>query len=269
MNIFKIEKVLSQPTTLEANTIYLVKKGSDDVFNIVVSDKDGAAVFTVDKGAKKYSEILELPDLTLKANLVGGKVPVSELSINSTNVGYSGDITDATTVAQALQTLWTSVTGAVAGPTLTANAIVVTNNDGKIVVHPSVSSAEVGYLDGVSSNVQEQLNGKQTKIEGAASTIVYSNLKPGNVVITDESGKVATSSEISLAELNLLKGLTTTKTISTQLSDKRDATDATISTFKVPAITGLLEVETPLQAVLTDILTRLQNNVVTDNTQQW
>ena len=46
---------------------------------------------------------------------------------------------------------------------LTANRALVSNSSGKVAVS-SVTSTELGYLDGVTSNVQTQLNGKQQKI---------------------------------------------------------------------------------------------------------
>ena len=47
---------------------------------------------------------------------------------------------------------------------VSANRAIVSNADGKLCVS-AVSDTELGYLDGVSSNVQIQLNGKQEKLE--------------------------------------------------------------------------------------------------------
>ena len=46
---------------------------------------------------------------------------------------------------------------------LTASRALVSNSSGKVAVS-TVTSTELGYLDGVTSNVQAQLNGKQPKI---------------------------------------------------------------------------------------------------------
>lgn len=46
---------------------------------------------------------------------------------------------------------------------LTASRALVSNSSGKVAVS-SVTLTELGYLDGVTSNVQAQLNGKQPKI---------------------------------------------------------------------------------------------------------
>ncbi|MBR1988228.1 MAG: hypothetical protein IKA36_04205 [Clostridia bacterium] len=49
----------------------------------------------------------------------------------------------------------------------TANVVVVTNGS-KTITASSITTTELGYLDGVTSNVQEQLNGKEAS--GAVST---------------------------------------------------------------------------------------------------
>ena len=46
---------------------------------------------------------------------------------------------------------------------LTASRALISNSSGKVAVS-TVTSTELGYLDGVTSNVQAQLNGKQPKI---------------------------------------------------------------------------------------------------------
>lgn len=53
--------------------------------------------------------------------------------------------------------------------------------------------AELNYVDGVSSNIQTQLNGKQATITGAASSVVSDNLTARRALITDFSGKISDS----------------------------------------------------------------------------
>ena len=73
---------------------------------------------------------------------------------------------------------------------LTANRALVSNSSGKVAVS-SVTSTELGYLDGVTSNVQTQLN---KKLEKAPVTSV--NSKTGAVTVhevpavtTSDNGK--------------------------------------------------------------------------------
>lgn len=71
---------------------------------------------------------------------------------------------------------------------LTANRALVSDGNGKVAVS-NVTSTELGYLDGVTSNVQTQLN---NKLESAPVTSV--NSKTGAVVLgASDVGAVATS----------------------------------------------------------------------------
>lgn len=73
-------------------------------------------------------------------------------------------------VTLAEKTTWNGkqdkITGAattITDDNLTANRALVSNSSGKVAVS-AVTSTELGYLDGVTSNVQAQLNGKQPTI---------------------------------------------------------------------------------------------------------
>ena len=115
---------------------------------------------------------------------------------------------------------------------LTASRALVSDGSGKVAASATVTSTELGYLDGVTSNIQTQLkakaaasdltshsgdttkhitaaertawNAKQDAITGAASTITTSNLTASMVMVTDGSGKVAASSNITTSELSAL-----------------------------------------------------------------
>ncbi|UYD60048.1 hypothetical protein OPFAMLBM_00027 [Aeromonas phage avDM12-TAAL] len=109
---------------------------------------------------------------------------------------------------------------------LATNSVVITDANGKIAANSNVSATEVSYLDGVTSNIQTQLNGKQNTINGAASTITTANLATNSVVITDGNGKIAVNSNISGTEVSYLDGVTSN--IQTQLNNKMDKTHVTI-----------------------------------------
>lgn len=81
----------------------------------------------------------------------------------------------------------------------------------------TATSAELNYTDGVTSNIQTQLNGKQATITGGASTIASSNLTAYRALISNGSGKVAVSTATS-SELSYLGGVTSN--IQTQLNGK-------------------------------------------------
>jgi len=100
---------------------------------------------------------------------------------------------------------------------LTASRAVISNASGKVAVS-DVTDTELGYLDGVTSAVQTQINGKQATITGAASSITSSNLTALRSLYSDASGKVAASS-ITATELSYLSGVTSA--IQTQINSKQ------------------------------------------------
>ena len=80
-----------------------------------------------------------------------------------------------------------------------------------------VSDTEIGYLDGVTSAIQTQINSKQATLTGAATTIASDNLTVSRALASDGSGKVAVSS-VTATELGHLSGVTSA--IQTQINGK-------------------------------------------------
>ena len=156
---------------------------------------------------------------------------------------------------------------------ITPNRVLVSDANKKIV-NSAVTDTELSYLSGVTSNIQSQLNGKESAISagsasqyfrgdktwqtlnttavaeganlyftdsraraaitGAASTIVADNLTADRVLISNPSGKVSVSS-ITSTELNYLSGLASS--IQTQLNDKVNrAGDTMTGSLTVPSI---------------------------------
>ena len=89
---------------------------------------------------------------------------------------------------------------------LDANRALVSDGSGKVAVSP-VTATELGYLDGVTSGIQGQLNGKQAAVTGAASTITGNNLTASRALVSDGNGKVAASG-VTSTELGYLDGVT-------------------------------------------------------------
>ena len=137
-----------------------------------------------------------------------------------------------------------TITGAattITGSNLTKNRALVSNASGKVAAS-SVTSTELGYLDGVTSKVQDQLDSKQATITGAATTVVSNDLTADKVAISNADGKLA-ASDITTAELNHLNGATSN--IQTQLEGKaptehtHDATDivsGTLASNRLPTV---------------------------------
>ena len=86
----------------------------------------------------------------------------------------------------------------------------------------SVSNTEFGYLDGVTSAIQTQIDSKQATITGGATTIVSADLTADRALVSNGSGKVAVSS-ITATELGYVSGVTSA--IQTQLGTKLTASN--------------------------------------------
>jgi len=87
--------------------------------------------------------------------------------------------------AAGYQPLITGGATTITGTNLTANRALISNASGKVAVS-AVTATELGYLDGVTSAIQTQLNGKQAAlVSGTNIKTVNSNslLGPGNISI--------------------------------------------------------------------------------------
>lgn len=80
---------------------------------------------------------------------IGGTL-ASQTDLNSALAGKQATITGAATT--------------VVSANLTASRALVSDGSGKIAVSPSITSTELGYLDGVTSGIQAQLNGKEATL---------------------------------------------------------------------------------------------------------
>ena len=137
--------------------------------------------------------------------------------VTSTEYDYLDGVTS--NLQTQLNSKQPNITGAattILSSNLTANRAIETASDGKIY-SSSITSTELGYLNGVSSSIQTQLNAKQATITGGATTITGSNLTSNRALVSDINGKVAASSIITETELNYLNGVTSN--IQTQLNN--------------------------------------------------
>ena len=107
--------------------------------------------------------------------------------------------------------------------TLTAERAIISNGNtpSKIGVS-ATTSTELGYVSGVTSAIQTQLDAKQATITGSATTIATGNLLANRAVISDGNfpAKIAISPTTS-TELGYVNGVTSA--IQTQLDAKGPA----------------------------------------------
>ena len=143
-------------------------------------------------------------------------------TLTTTELNYVDGVTSSIqTQLDAKQATITGAATSIVSSNLTGNRALASDVFGKVVV-TSVTDTELGYISGLSSNVQTQLNNKQGTITGGASTITTSDLTVNRALVSNASGKVVVSG-VSSTELGYLIGVTSD--IQTQL----DAKQATIS----------------------------------------
>jgi len=99
----------------------------------------------------------------------------------------------------------------------TASRALVSDSNGLASVS-AVTSAELGHVAGVTSDIQTQINNKQGAITGAASTVVSDDLTADRALISNGSGKISVSS-ITSTVLGYLSGVSSA--IQTQLDSKQ------------------------------------------------
>ena len=145
--------------------------------------------------------------------------------VSNTEFNYLNGVTSAIqTQLDAKNATITGSASTIDTESLTADRAVISNGSQKIAVS-DVTSTELGYLDGVSSNVQTQLNAKQATITGAATTIDTEDLTASRALTSNGSGKVEVSA-VTSTELGYLDGVSSA--IQTQL-DAKQASDAQLT----------------------------------------
>ena len=194
-------------------------------------------------------------DLTASRAVVSdgsGKIAIS--AVTSTEVGHLDGVTSALqTQLNDINTRATAnasssgaadavevrrvanIAGAVSTITtgnLTASRAMVSDGSGKVAIS-DVTATELGYVDGVTSAIQTQIDSKQATITGAATTIDDTNLTASRAVVSDGSGKVAVSA-VTSTEIGYLDGVssaiqTQINTTNTNVTDNSSRIAATVT----------------------------------------
>lgn len=159
-----------------------------------------------------------------KADLVEGKIPDSQLPENATtttnglmssadktkldgiDTGANKTVVDTAlnststnpvqnkvinSVISAKQNTITGAATTVTNSDLTASRALISNSSGKIDVS-AVTSTELGYLDGVTSNIQTQLDGKAASSHTQAASTITAGTFAGAVVAPRNSQTYST-----------------------------------------------------------------------------
>tara|TARA_S200002703_G_scaffold97764_2_gene84407 strand:- start:333 stop:1508 length:1176 start_codon:yes stop_codon:yes gene_type:complete len=181
---------------------------------------DGAAAGTIaNSKAVIYGSSGQVNATTLQ-------IAGTDLTATAAELNFVDGVTSAIqTQLNAKQATITGAATTIDDTDLTASRAVVSNASGKVAVS-SVTSTEVGYLDGVTSAIQTQLNGKENTV----------SLTANRAVISDGSGGLSASS-VSSTEVGYLDGVTSA--VQTQLDGKLGGSNAaaTINSLTSSTIT--------------------------------
>jgi hypothetical protein len=148
-------------------------------------------------------------------SLAEGKIWIGNSSNAATAQTLSGDVTvtaaGVTAIgSEVIVNADISATAAISVSKLaamSASLAVATDASGFLTTVAGVSATEVGYLSGVTSDIQTQLDSKLSAATGAISTVVSTDLTASRAVIANPLGKIAVSA-VTTTELSILSGLT-------------------------------------------------------------
>lgn len=118
-------------------------------------------------------------NLTAHINNKSNPHGVTKAQVGLGNVDNTSDLSKpiSTATQTALNGKQATVTGGastITGSNLTANRALVSNGSGKVAVS-AVTSTELGYLDGVTSNIQTQINNLGVRVQQTAQLDIYKN----------------------------------------------------------------------------------------------
>ena len=204
-------------TTFSTNTTVTVTWDSGSLANEAVT-------IYVSALSKTNDSIPELVITNAKIS-ASAAIDVSKIgagAVSSTEFGYLDGVTSA--IQTQIDSKQATITGGattITSADLTASRALASNASGKVAV-TTVTSTELGYVSGVTSAIQTQLNTKQATITGSATTIDTESLTASRAVISNSSSKIAVSATTD-TELGYLSGVTSA--VQTQLGTKLTASN--------------------------------------------
>lgn len=243
---------LKSPAVMTANLTYILP-GTDGIANQVLStDGAGNLFFATVATASLFQHNMKVGNASnieqaVDTNAVGDILADSSLGLNiKSNVIVDADVNAAAAIT--LSKL----------AALSNNVAVQTNGSG-ILSSSSVTSTELGYVSGVTSAIQTQLNAKEPTIttlpvskggtgsstalnnnrimQSSAGTIIEASAITASRALISDSNGIPTQSATTSAELAFISGVTSA--IQTQLNAKQPL-DATLTSLAAYNTNGLL-----------------------------
>lgn len=174
-----------------------------------------------------------IPDSVIgTTNIADGSITAAKLASNAVTTAKITDLNVTTAkLADDAVTSAKIADGTIVNADINASAAINATkiHDG------SVSNTEFGYLDGVTSAIQTQIDSKQATITGGATSITSSNLTASRALASDASGKVATTS-VTSTELGYVSGVTSA--IQTQIDSKQPTITGSATTIDTESLTA-------------------------------
>lgn len=154
-------------------------------------------------GGSSFTEISQGSIVSVSRDLTSG-TKIGTLTINGTGTDLYAPTPETFTVTGGASTI--------VSDNLTANRALISNTNGKVAVS-DVTSTELGYLDGVTSAIQTQINGKQAKVTasgilkgdgsgGVSAATAGTDYPPVNHASTATTYGVGTSSNYGHVKLS-------------------------------------------------------------------
>ena len=122
-----------------------------------------------DEGTAASKNVPSSGDASSTEVVLGSDSRLSDARTPSSHTHAISEVTDLTSSLSGKQATITGAATTIDDTNLTADRAVVSNSSGKVAVS-DVTSTELGYLDGVSSDIQTQLNAKQATITTLGET---------------------------------------------------------------------------------------------------
>ena len=192
------------------SAIILESEGISSNDNDTTLPTSAAVKDYVDNQVATANELSELTDVNITTPADGSLLFYDTGTSKWIDNVVSGDITIADTGVAAIGS------GVIVNADINASAAI----DATKIHDGSISNTEFGYLNGVTSAIQTQINAKEDTITGAATTITSSDLTASRALIANGSGKVVVST-VTDTELGYLSGVTSA--IQTQIDSAASA----------------------------------------------
>lgn len=202
---------------------------------------------TVDINANTLSNRVNVANANI--TIVSNNINTVAANLTTVSNSVASNTANLTTVSNLVNTKQPILTGALTSVTnvdLTPSMAVISDSLGKVASSANVSDVELSRLDGVTSPIQSQIDSnanslsnridtKQPVITGAASSVTNIDLSASMAVISDSSGKIASSANVSDVELSRLDGITSS--VQNQIDSNANSLSNRIDT-KQPVIIG-------------------------------